>query len=78
MTVAIIIVVSLAASAAAFAYPYLPFAKPSSGISSASRALWVNRLFALAADSDAAGEQGVAVAARALIDALVNPARKGR
>jgi hypothetical protein len=78
MTVAIIVVVSLAASAAAFAYPYIPFSKPSSGISSSSRSVWVNRLFALTADADAAGEQAVAVAARALIDALVNPARKGR
>ena len=35
------------------------------------RAKWVNDLFALAAAADAAGEPGLAVAARALIAALV-------
>jgi hypothetical protein len=77
MTAAIVAAVALLASGVAAAYPYLPkFSRPS-GISPSRRAWWVNRLFALAADAEASGEQPVAAAARALMDALVNPVRKG-
>lgn len=60
------------AAAAAAVLPYIP--KPSPvvpGLSPSSRADWVNRLFALASQADAAGEASVASAARTLIAALV-------
>lgn len=60
---------ALAALAAAV-WPYIP--KPgASGISASDRAGWVNRLFALAAAADEAGEVQIASSARSLITALV-------
>lgn len=60
------------AAAAAAVMPYLPKPSPAvTGLSSSARADWVNRLFSLASQADAAGEASVAAAARTLIAALV-------
>lgn len=65
-------VAGFVAAAAAAVLPYLPKPSPSAAVlSSATRADWVNRLFALAAQADAAGEVAVASSARTLIAALV-------
>lgn len=63
-------IVGLAAAAVAAAWPYLPTARPD-GVSLPGRAGWVNRLFVLAGEAEAAGEPDVAAAARSLIATLV-------
>lgn len=63
----------LAVAAGAAVLPFLP--KPAAK-SSFGRADWVNRLFVLAGQADAAGSEEVAAAARSLISALV--AEKGK
>lgn len=81
MTVAILALVALGAAGVAFAWPYVPSTPSQPGLSSRTRADWVNRLFGLAADAEAASEPAVAAASRALIAALVaerEPAKKGR
>lgn len=62
----------LAVAAGAAVLPFLP--KPAA--KSFGRADWVNRLFVLAGQADAAGSEEVAAAARSLISALV--AEKGK
>lgn len=81
MTPAMVAIVAALVAGGAFALPYIPFPARSSGLSSSDRAGWVNRLFALAAAADDAGEPHVAAQARALIAALVNqqePAKRGK
>lgn len=74
--------VSVVAAAVAAVWPYVPRFRSASGLSAADRAGWVNRLFALAAIADEAGESQVAEAARQLIATLVHQqqpsSRKGR
>lgn len=78
MTPASFALAGLALAAAAALWPLaLSFIgrrqEPESGdISPSKRAEWVNRLFALAAEADAAGEGGVASASRSLITALIS------
>lgn len=78
MTPASVALIGLVLAAAAALWPLaLSFAggraQPESGdIPPAKRAEWVNRLFALAAEADAAGEAGVASASRSLITALIS------
>jgi hypothetical protein len=64
---------AILAAGVAFGWPYLrwPQVRASGRMTAASRANWVNRLFALAVASDAAGDSEVAASARALIAALV-------
>ena len=83
MTWAAVSVVAVLAAAGAAAWPLLRPQVTSTGLTPAARADWVNRLFALAADADAAGKADVAEAARALVTALVGQAepvatKKGR
>lgn len=66
-------VAGFVAAAAAAVLPYLPKPTPAvTGLSPSARADWVNRLFALASQADAAGEAAVAAASRTLIAALVS------
>jgi len=60
------------AAAVAFSWPYLPRFASNSALSPPERAVWVNRLFVLAAAADEAGESQVAAAARSLIASLVS------
>ena len=77
MIVAALVVAGLAASGIAFALPYLPKrAAEAAPVPASVRSWWVNRLFALASQADASGERQLAAAARALIDALVNPSQQ--
>lgn len=63
-------IAGLLAAAAAAAWPYLP--RPAqAGVSLSGRACWVNRLFTLVGEAEAADEPAVEAAARALIAALV-------
>ena len=75
-------VVALAAVVLSAAWPYLRLSvAASSGLTPEKRADWVNRLFVLAADADAADLPAVASAARGLVTALVGqpePANRGR
>jgi hypothetical protein len=67
--------IALAATAAALsaaAWPYIPKLRKAAGLSPSDRASWVNRLFALAAVADEAGDAAVAEASRELIATLVN------
>lgn len=81
MTPAMVAIAAALVAGGAFALPYIPLPSRSAGLSSADRAGWVNRLFALAAAADEAGEAQIAAQARSLIAALVNqqePAKKGK
>lgn len=81
MTLTVAIAAGCAAVAAAV-WPYIPKFQKAAGLSASDRAAWVNRLFALAAVADEAGDAAVAEAARQLIATLVNPsqpaAKRGR
>lgn len=70
MMVLTVSALAIGAAVVAAAWPYLPSARPG-GLPASGRAGWVNRLFTLAAEADAAGEVAVSAAARALIAALV-------
>jgi hypothetical protein len=83
--------VGFVVAAAAAAWPLLPKRLPSVpvspvepevGLKPAARARWVNDLFVLAGQADAAGEASIAASARSLIAALVAekelPQKRGR